>query len=118
MTQFLKQHLWPFWGLAKTSPQSNELQFDEKGNFISSGPSTYNDHIVRFANRKTIKERGGFRHYLINWIVVALLFLITGSLFQSGNQIIYFLLMISFIASSIMAAFLLLLYRRVDKNND
>lgn len=53
---FFQLHLWPFWGLAETSPESKKVNFDERGNLISTGPSTHGDHLIRFSNRKRLKE--------------------------------------------------------------
>jgi hypothetical protein len=109
---FLNLHLWPFWGLADTS---SKLHFDEKGNFISADPSTHGDHIVRAANRKKLKERGGILHYLIGWLALTFLFLIAGSLVLSWNKILYVLFFMLFVISSMMSIFLMLLHWAIDR---
>lgn len=112
---FFQLHLWPFWGLAETSPESKKVNFDERGNLISTGPSTHGDHLIRFSNRKRLKERGGFFNYLINWSAVASLFLIMGALVRS--QILYIVFTLLFVASFMMSGFLMLLYWAVDKKS-
>lgn len=112
---FINLHLWPFWGLTDIS---SKLHFDEKGNFISADPSTHGDHIVRAANRKKLKERGGILHYLIGWLAMTFLFLIAGSLVQSLSKILYVLFFVFFIASSMMSVFLMPLYWVIDRKRD